>query len=231
MEAIFGLISCTHIGSAYANLKGLEAFYSEAKRLGASVVLHCGDVCDGAKMYKGQEYEQTDIGWEAQAKRFESVAPDVLPTQFITGNHDESLKKLAGMAPGPDLARRRPDWTYLGESYGRVMFDAGGDRKCLVDLMHPGGGTSYAISYRLQKIIEQLEGGTKPDLLGVGHYHKAEWLPSYRNISGIQAGTFQWQTPFMRDHALAAHVGGWVVRVRIGNNCNVFSTTFVAFYR
>lgn len=230
-EVTFGVLSCSHYGSLYSNAAGVNAFYKEAKRQGASMILHCGDVCDGHKMYKGQEYEQQDIGWEAQAQRFQNDAPGDLPTYFITGNHDESLKKLAGMAPGPDLARRRPDWHLIGSCTGRVALDAGGARKCLVDIIHPGGGSSYALSYRPQKIVEQLEGGTKPDMLFIGHYHKAEWMPTYRNVCVVQAGAFQWQTPFMRDLGLAAHVGGWICKVRIGAGCNVFTGSFVAFYR
>lgn len=230
-EACFGLISCTHLGSLYSHLDGLRAFYAEAKRAGATMVLHCGDVCDGHKMYKGQEYEQADIGWEAQAQRFTDSAPADLPTYFITGNHDESLKKLAGLAPGADLARRRSDWHLIGSCSGRVELQAGGSRRYIVDLMHPGGGSSYALSYRPQKIVEQLEGGTKPDLLAIGHYHKAEWIPSYRNVCVVQAGTFQRQTPFMRDLGLAAHVGGWIFRVRMGDGCNVVTGSFVAFFR
>ncbi len=230
-EACFGVVSCSHLGSLYANVAGLHAFYREAKRAGASMVLHCGDVCDGHKMHKGQEYEQRDIGWEAQAARFEADAPGDLPTHFITGNHDESLKKLAGVNPGMDLARRRPDWHLLGSCSGRVLLDAGGSRKCVVDLAHPAGGSSYALSYKSQKLVEALEGGTKPDILLIGHFHKAEWLPTYRNVSVIQAGCFQWQTPFMRDLGLAAHVGGWIVRVRLGSGCNVVGAQFVAFYK
>jgi predicted phosphodiesterase len=219
-EAVFGVV-----------LSGLHAFYQEARRAGASMVLHCGDICDGHKMYKGQEYEQSAIGWEAQAALFAKEAPDDLPTHFITGNHDESLKKLAGVAPGPDLARRRQDWHMIGSCGGRITLDAGGSRRCIVDLMHPGGGSSYALSYRPQKIVEQLEGGTKPDVLFIGHYHKAEWLPTYRNVCVVQTGAFQWQTPFMRDLGLAAHVGGWIFRVRMGAGCNVFTGSFIAFYR
>lgn len=228
-EVCFGAISCTHYGSLYANEDGVNEFYKEAKRQGAQFVLHCGDVCDGFKMHKGQEFEQSDVGWEAQAKKFEKVAPNLLPTKFITGNHDESLKKLAGIRPGDDLMRRRPDWEYLGSCTGRLVL--GGQRKCTVDLMHPGGGSSYALSYRPQKIVESIEGGTKPDLLLIGHFHKAEWMPAYRNVCVVQAGTFQFQTPFMRDLGLAAHVGGWIIRVRMGKGSNVFGGQFVAFYR
>lgn len=230
-EVVFGVMSCTHYGSLFSNIEGARAFYAECRRQDARFVLHVGDVLDGYKMHKGMEFEQSDIGWDAQAARFQKEAPDDLPTHFITGNHDESLKKLAGLRPGEELARRRTDWNYLGSCSGRVTLDAGKGRKCVVDLMHPGGGSSYALSYRPQKLVESLEGGSKPDVLLIGHYHKAEWLPAYRNVCVVQAGCFQWQTPFMRDLALAAHVGGWIVRVKMGKRCNVFGGQFVAFYR
>lgn len=230
-EVVFGVLSCTHYGSLYSNIAGVHAFYGEAKRQGARFMLHVGDVLDGYKMHKGQEFEQSEIGWDAQATRFCTEAPDILPTHFITGNHDESLKKLAGMRPGEELARRRPDWKLLGSCSGRITLAAGGGKKCIVDLVHPGGGSSYALSYRPQKLVESLEGGTKPDMYLIGHYHKAEWMPAYRNVCVVQAGCFQWQTPFMRDLALAAHVGGWIIRVKMGDGCNIFGGQFVAFYR
>ena len=230
-EVTFGLVSCSHFGSLYSNTSDLNYFYDHAKKQGATFVAHCGDVCDGHKMYKGQEFEQDCIGWEAQAARFEKVAPGQLPTKFITGNHDESLKKLAGMAPGPDLARRRSDWEYLGSCYARIELQGPKGRSATMDLMHPGGGASYALSYRAQKIVEQLEGGTKPDMLAIGHFHKAEWMPTYRNVSVVQTGAFQWQTPFMRDLGLAAHVGGWIVKVVIGEKAASFGGKFIAFYR
>ena len=135
------------------------------------------------------------------------------------------------MAPGPDLARRRPDWEYLGSCYARVILKSTAGRTCTFDLMHPAGGSSYALSYRPQKIVEQLEGGTKPDILAIGHFHKAEWMPAYRNVCVIQAGAFQWQTPFMRDLGLAAHVGGWILRISIGKSAASYGGKFVAFYR
>lgn len=41
---------------------------------------------------------------------------------------------------------------------------------------------------------------------------------------------FQSQTPFMAAHGLAAHVGGWIVTIGMGKNCNSFSARFLAFY-
>ena len=86
-------------------------------------------------------------------------------------------------------------------------------------------------SYRPQKIVEQLEGGTKPDILAIGHFHKAEWMPAYRNVCVLQSGAFQWQTPFMRDLGLAAHVGGWIIKVTMGKSAASYGGKFIAFYR
>jgi predicted phosphodiesterase len=65
-------------------------------------------------------------------------------------------------------------------------------------------------SYKPQKIVESLSGGTKPDILAIGHFHKAEYL-FYRNVHILQAGTMQNQTPFMQTKGLSAHVSGWML--------------------
>jgi hypothetical protein len=69
----------------------------------------------------------------------------------------------------------------------------------------------------MQKFIEAIPGGEKPDLLAIGHFHKAEYLPAYRNVTGLQVGTMQGQTPFMAAQASAAHVGGWIISVALND--------------
>lgn len=75
-----------------------------------------------------------------------------------------------------------------------------------------GGGTGYAISYRPQKIIESYEGGEKPAVLLMGHYHKLD-VGLVRNVWYVQTGCGQDQTPFMRQKAIEAHVGGVIVEM------------------
>jgi hypothetical protein len=41
---------------------------------------------------------------------------------------------------------------------------------------------------------------------------------------------FQEQTPFMMRRGLAAHVGGWIVEITIGELVNQIKTEFVDFY-
>jgi predicted phosphodiesterase len=224
----FALLGDTHIGSLYAHGAALQGFYDYCDKRRVSCVFHAGDVLDGHKVYRGQEFELRDIGLDAQVERLANTCPRNVPTSFITGNHDQSFKVAAG-APVGRLIEHATGWKFLGEEQAYVDFQTPkGAFK--VQLIHPGGGSSYAISYRAQKITESLSGGTKPDLLAIGHYHKADFIPSYRNVCVVQTGTFQRQTPFMARQGLAAHVGGWIIEVTVGEGCNSIRGEFVAFY-
>jgi hypothetical protein len=227
----FGLIGCSHFGSLHANMAAMEAFYEYAKGEGISTVYHGGDVMDGHRVYRGQEFELRDVGLDNQLKRVAKFNASGLKTKFITGNHDQSFKNLAGVPIGHMIqeCRAEEDFEFLGEEQARVRFETEAGPYDLM-LIHPGGGSSYALSYRVQKIVESLEGGSKPNMLGVAHYHKAEFMPSYRNVATVQTGTFQNQTPFMARQGLAAHVGGWIVDVRVGQGYNSVKAEFIAFY-
>jgi predicted phosphodiesterase len=231
----FGVIGDTHYGSRYEATDAIEALYRWFDSNGVENVLHAGDVLDGHKVYHGQEFELHSHGWAEQRDWFIKHAPKIegITTHFITGNHDNSMKKAAGVDVGSELADRRPDWNFLGEDYATIRFNTPSGGKFVVGLMHPSGGSAYALSYRPQKITEQLEGGAKPNMLCIGHFHKAEFIPSYRNVAVLQTGCGQWQTPFMVTKGLSAHVGGWLVEVVVQPEkvlSNAIRAEFVAFY-
>jgi hypothetical protein len=166
---------------------------------------------------------------------FADLAPKVkgVTTHFITGNHDNSFKKEIGLVPGPEIAAVRPDWKFVGQDIGTVTLKARGGFQFRVMLVHPDGGTSYATSYRLQKMIESISGGQKPDMLAEGHFHKALTLPNYRNVYGVESGSFVSQTPFMARKGIAAAVGGWIVTVTLNDRKRLTSrinTTWIGFY-
>jgi len=233
----FGVIGDTHIGSLYQRTDALKLFYKACSEEGVRHVLHVGDVIDGWHVYKGQEFELHPEGrsWPGQRDMFAQSIPynPDIETIFISGNHDASYKNVIGMVVGDELQRIRPDFKFVGQDVGDVILKAKDGSQLKIRLVHPGGGTAYAISYRLQKFIEAIPGGDKPDLLCLGHYHKAEILPSYRNVCGIQAGTFQSQSPFMARQASAAHVGGWIVEATMGKKEHLtrrFKAEFLAFF-
>jgi UDP-2,3-diacylglucosamine pyrophosphatase LpxH len=228
---LFGLTGDRHFGSLYHDNAALQAFYRYCKDRNVEVIYDAGDFTDGHKVYRGHEFELRDLGFERQLHRVKTDSPRAIPTSFITGNHDASFKNIAGAEIGHQITDKVPEYTFLGEMFARHEWHTP-NGNFILDLLHPDGGTAYALSYKPQKIAEALEGGTKPDMLAIGHFHKAELMPVYRNICTIQTGTFQRQTPFMARKGSQAHVGGWIVEVVIGKKKEhkIIRPEFVAFY-
>lgn len=115
----------------------------------------------------------------------------------------------------------RKDLVYIGHLEAdeelRIPSLKPGARGPMMRIMHPGGGTAYAISYKTQKISEALQGGEKPNIQIVGHFHKYN-VDYHREIYSVQAGCLQDQTNFMRKRQLPAHVGYLIVEVNIGKD-------------
>ena len=131
-----------------------------------------------------------------------------------------------------DRARQsgRNDLKFLGHMEHDVIIERP-NGSCKIRVLHPGGGSSYAISYTAQKIVESYTPGEKPDVLIVGHYHKA----SYNHVRGVhvvQTGCTEDQTPFMRKKRLDAHVGGWIIEMKVGDTGAIiqFKQTWIPFF-
>ncbi len=206
----FGIISDTHIGSKYYDSDLMTYASKVFTKEKVDFVLHAGDVIEG--MYPrrgGQIYELEDIGIDAQVEHAVKEMKKIKqPLYFITGNHDFTAKQIAGIIVGYRVEDKVKNAKFLGEDYGRLVLRSG----VTIDLVHPYDGTAYAISYKTQKRADSLEGGSKPNVMIVGNYHKAEYL-FYRNIHIFQAGTLQSQTPFMRGKGISAHKGFWVIEL------------------
>jgi hypothetical protein len=233
----FGLIGDTQIGSLYQERDALNAYYARCADEGVTDILHAGDVLDGWRVYRGQEFELRPDGksWPEQKRIFIDEMPrhEGMRTIFITGNHDASFKNLVGMVVGDELSAAREDWKFIGQDIGDVTLKTKQGQAFRVRLLHPGGGTAYAVSYHAQKIVESMPGGEKPDLIAIGHYHKAMFMPAYRNVECIEVGCFQRQTPFMTRFSIAAHVGGWIITVHLNDRKKLTSRVqaeFVGFY-
>lgn len=208
----FGLMGDTQINSKYTQLTHLHRFYDICEQMGINTVFHVGDMDEGEQMRPGHAYECYEQGADDHVDEIVRVYPkrEGITTYFITGNHDASLYKRAGMDVGKAIAARRPDMVYLGRDCAVVNLTD----KCTLELRHPWDGTAYALSYKPQKIIEAMDADSKPNILAIGHYHKIEYL-FYRNVHCFQTGCFQSQTPFTRGKGISVHMGGWIVEVRV----------------
>lgn len=228
------VISDIHAGSLYERFDALEEFYRLLKKEKVKTVLIPGDVLDGHGMYRGQEFEVYAHGVRRQIEVLQKKYPSDKNIQeiFITGNHDYSFDKQVDLGIGQKIAEEL-GWKYVGRDQAWVELKSQDGHSYNVGLYHPDGGTSYALSYKSQKLVEQIPGGKKPDMLFIGHYHKAEWMPRYRNVEVFQAGCFQSQTPYMARKPTDAHVGGWIVEIVLGKREHLVSRVkaeFISFY-
>ena len=216
----FALMGDTQINSKYTQLTHLHDFYDVCSRYGIDTVYHTGDIDEGEQMRTGHQYECYTQGADDHTDEIIRVYPmrTGIKTYFITGNHDASMIKHCGFDIGRAISEKRPDMSYLGRDCSVVQLTP----NCSLELRHPWDGTAYAISYKMQKMIEAMQGGDKPNILAVGHYHKIEYI-SYRNVHAFQTGTFQAQTPWMRGKGIAAMMGGWIVEVDVDSDGSIRS--------
>jgi predicted phosphodiesterase len=227
-EVLFTLISDTHIGHECYDPGILEHAVKNSHDV--DFVLHGGDIIEGhyESHRPGHVFELTHLGADEQIKyASEELSKFGKPLFFIEGNHmANTFYKNSGYDVGKAIADKVPNSTYLGIQGGTIKLDNGKR----IQLIHPDGGSSYAISYKSQKIVESLEGGTKPEFLSIGHFHKAEYL-FYRNVHVIQNGCLERQTAFMRNKGLSAHCGYWKVHMKVNKRgISEITPTFYPFY-
>ena len=225
----FAIIGDTQLGSKYAQISHLKSFYELCASEGIKDVYHTGDVTDGLKMRSGHEYELYKTSADDMVQDVIENYPRIegITTHFITGNHDASIYKQVGYDIGNTISEKRPDMKYLGRDCALIFLTP----NCKLELRHPWDGTAYALSYKPQKMIEAMESDSKPNILAIGHYHKAEYL-FYRNVHCLQTGCFQGQTPYTRGKGISVHMGGWIVTIHVDKNGTItrFGSEFVPYY-
>ena len=201
-----GIISDTHIGSKYFNQKiwddAVHVFNTEK----VDAIYHPGDIIEGMSNREGHIYELEILGTTKQMDRAgELINLFNSPFFYITGNHDEWSKKKSdqGLEVGPELEKRLKRGKFLGEYEADVKLAPG----VTMRLTHEGQ-TAYALSYSIQKRINALAGGTKPDIMFNGHLHKMLYM-FYRNIHAFESGSTQEQTPFARMKGSPSMTGFW----------------------
>ena len=229
-EIKIAVIGDTHLGSKYTQFTHLNNFYDICKAEGVKDVYHAGDLTDGIKMRPGHEFELYAVATDDILHDVVNNYPKRkgITTHFITGNHDASIYKHVGHDIGRSIAHNREDMNYLGRDCAVIKLT----KKCTLELRHPWDGTAYSLSYKPQKMIDAMESDSKPNILVIGHYHKAEYL-FYRNIHAFQAGCFEGQTPFTRGKGISVHIGGWILTIKVLKDGTIKSITpqFIPYYK
>lgn len=227
-----GICGDTHLGDKACAVDQLHDLYRRYDDAGVVGVLHAGDVTAGNDVYRGQYNDLRAFGFSDQLR----YAIDNYPilkngakTYAISGNHDLSFKVGNGAHFLSALVEKRPDIVDCGDYDGRV--DVGG---ISFALHHGDGGGTYAESYKLQKAIEILASGHKPQVYILGHYHTALYM-FRRNIHCLTPGCTQWSNDFSIRKNLPNAVCGWVVHIEVldddRHTIRKFSPELISYYQ
>lgn len=225
----FAVLSDMHIGSQYTNDERVMYALDECIEQDVKLVLFSGDVTEGMSGRDGHIYELQHIGFHEQRKAvIDLLSPykEFFDFKMISGNHDlwYASKSNMGALIVKDICEALGA-EYLGEH--EAIININGIR---IMLWHGEDGASYALSYRVQKIIESLSGGEKPNILITGHDHKQGYFFT-RNIHTIMGGCLQKQTPWMRRKRLAAHEGFWIIEATISESeVKKLKSEWIPFY-
>lgn len=232
----FGAIGDNHMCSRYERLDVLNAMYDLYEKEGVKVVYNTGNWIDGEARFN--KHDLHTHGMDNQIDYFIKNYPkrNGIKTYFVAGDdHEGWYTQREGIDIGKYAERKakdagRDDLIYLGYMEADVVLKAK-KGETVIRVLHPGGGSSYAVSYTIQKIVESYQGGEKPHVLLAGHYHKADYIYN-RGVHCVQTGTTQDQSPFMRKKRLAAHLGGWILEMSTDDVGAItrFKQEFVPFY-
>jgi len=210
-----GVLGDTHFGNKWTDKAFLRDAMSHMKKEGVEAVYHLGDLTDGPWQRHRNVLEQYAHGFDAQVQDFVDDFPDIgKPTYFITGNHDLWYLKQDGGNVGKAIEMMRDDLHHIGDEEARVKIG-----KIELMLHHPDDGSSYAYSYKPQKLLESMfrMGESMPNVLAIGHYHKSFYMLN----SGVHVyltGTTCRQTPWMRGKKISADMAAFELDFYTGNN-------------
>lgn len=232
----FGAIADMHLGSKYQRLDALNTYYDILVKEGIKTVYVAGNIIEGEHHFN--KFDILCRGVESQCQYFVDHYPQRkgIITHFITGDdHEGWYTQREQVNVGKIIMLKthesgRDDIVYIGHMEADIWLKTK-KGKSLLRIVHPGGGSTYATSYTAQKLVESYQGGEKPDILLMGHYHKLEYgYP--REVHCVQVGCFKDQDPFMRKKKIHAHVGGAIIECNQSptGEINRFKTEFITFF-
>jgi predicted phosphodiesterase len=223
-----GVISDTHYGNVKYRQDVIDAAYDHFVAEKISNVYHCGNLIDGYHSRINHNELLPDCydleGQLAFAAQNHPKKKGITTFYIAAEDHEGWWHRRAGLNIGRLMQQ------YFHHTYDRKDLVCVGFGECDIELrtkamkadvkgpimrlLHPGGGTAYALSYKAQKISEALQGGEKPQIQLIGHYHKFDYN-YYREIHNIMVGCLEDQSLFMRKHSIPAHVGYCILEIKI----------------
>lgn len=227
----FGVISDPHLSNREHRADVLNTAYDHFGAENIDTVYLAGNMIDGyaQRINAFEIVPESGPGVERQIRYTATAFPQKkkIKTYFISGAcHEGWYGKQTGLNVGKLMGSRfeelkRPDLEYSGHIEADIEIRPENlpkkTRGPIIRLMHPSGGSSYAVSYKVQKYTEHLQEGEKPQACFIGHYHKHGYF-MWRGVHCFLAGCIEDQTIFMRNHQISAHVGYWLIELFINTD-------------
>lgn len=215
----FLVISDTHYGSIWCQPSMVNTAVYEAYNRGITDVFHVGDITDGdySRIRPNHVHEVFLYGATGQMEYVVKNLPKYKGIKYhaIAGSHDQTHLFNYGMVLGEEVAKRRPDFEYLGQDRAYYYFD-----NCKMEIFHPGGGTSRILSSKPQNGIDQIPSNTKPKISLRGHYHKI-YVGSIRNIITLLCGCNVDQSSFMMKNEIPNLMCNYFVSIWYDKNGDI----------
>jgi predicted phosphodiesterase len=230
-EFKLGAMSDWHDGSKAAQIsarnRAIKIMYDE----GVRDIIVAGDINAGCKVYKGQEFDVVTMRYDEQAAITEAYCPQYegLRYHIMGGNHDYDAIKNGAHNALDELCDRRDDFWYYG--YDLVTVRLTEDVDALV--WHPSGSSAYAMSYKSQKMVEQLafeqlmevikkNATPKVRFVFVGHWHNIFMWYEKGPINVVHTGGLEGQTNLTRRIGnIAPHISAWIISGEITKDRNL----------
>lgn len=227
----FAVISDTHLGSKRERLDELHYAYDVLVDEGITDVYHPGDLVCGMGIFPGQINEIHQHTYDDQVKYAVANYPvrAGVTTRIVSGNHDiEGDFGRMGANPVVAFCNQRDDFEFCGDYQATFELEQG----TRINLLHPKGGMGYAADYKVRKLAEGFESGTKPNVLLVGHFHRRGAFEA-RGIQALLCGCFEGGGSFgarlgMSDPAVGFHI----VTMRVADDGSVvkFNAEWLRFW-
>ncbi len=210
----FMVMSDSHFGGRQAQPRFVRDVLQEAERRQCEAVLHCGDVLDGAPfMHKGFVFELALRSIDEQVDYAVQIFKESqIPVYALGGNHDGSWFKDSGIDALRLIEDRLDNFKNLGPTAAWIAGPNGDEN--FIRLAHPGDGTSYALSYKDQKMAEYLvlENDKVPTGFHfTGHYHKMNNMRGPNGARYFLVPASSGRTPFMKDRKLVNQSGVYFI--------------------
>ena len=202
-----GVFGDTHINSKRCDYKNLLKTIDYFNK-NVDVVFHTGDLIDGRRVYRGQDFELETLLVDDMIEKAGNIMSRLKrPTYWILGNHDYSLIKHFGVDISKELKFK--NWHFLGYFVGDTRI-----KDLEFRVLHPAGGKPYSISYTAQRYLRNINFKKEHfDWLLMGHLHK----PYFFEIQGVSVlgnASYQHLTDFARRRGYEAEIGYWIINFR-----------------